>query len=234
MACTRHRIATTHRGYCAACLLEEALAPAEAVAPTSMVATDEKHRGGTRQLTIQVPLGESASASVFLVKGEGPALRLLRLKTWRRPAPAGFLARFHELQARLEDWASEGIVPPLAASVDATGCPSVLCEFRQGVPILDSVRSGRLDPEDAIARLTPLIALTHSAHARGLVHGSIVPGNVIVQRDSASAYLLDFGFAPLFGVPVNEVAFASADLAGFAALARTLQGLPLRSGPPRL
>ena len=225
-------MARTHGGYCAACLLEEALAPAEAVAPTSTVETDETHRGGTRHVTIQVPLGQSASASVFLVKGEGPALRLLRLKTWRRPAPAGFLSRFHQLQARLEEWASEGIVPLLAASVDATGCPSVLSEFRQGVPLLDSVRSGRLDPEDAIARLTPLIALTHSAHALGLVHGSIVPGNVIVQRDSASAYLLDFGLAPLFGVPVNEVAFASADLAGFAALTRMVQGAS-RSGPPR-
>jgi serine/threonine protein kinase len=233
LACARHPLAATHRYYCAACLLEEALTPADIVAPTSMEASDEKHRGGTRHLTIQMPLGESASASVFLVKGEHPDLRFLRLKTWHRPAAPGFLARFQQLQEQLEGWDCEAIVPPLAASIDATGCPSVLSGFRQGVPILDRVKSGRLDPDDACARLTPLIELTHRAHARGLVHGSIVPGNVIIQPGSASACLLDFGLAPLFAVPGGDVAFRSADLAGFAALARTLGELPARSAPLR-
>jgi serine/threonine protein kinase len=225
-------LAATHRYYCAACLLEEALTPADTVAPTSMGPMDEKHRGGTRHLTIQMPLGESASASVFLVRGEYPDVRFLRLKTWRRPAAPGFLARFQQLQEQLEGWDCEAIVPPLAASIDATGCPSVLSGFRQGGPILDRVRSGRLNPEDACARLAPLLELTHRAHARGLVHGSIVPGNVIIQPGSA-ACLLDFGLAPLFAVPGGDVALRSADVAGFAALARTLRELPARSAPLR-
>ena len=218
MPCTRHPGAASHRGYCAACLLEEALTPED--------------RGGTRQLTIQVPLGETPSASVFLVKGEGPPHRLLRLKTWRRPAAAGFIERFHRLQALLESWTVEGIARPIAASVDAIGRPSVLTEFKQGVPILDRVRSGRLDREEAIARLTPLITLIESGHARGLFHGSIVPGNLIVGSDSPRARLLDFGLAPLMAAAVDDVALASADLAGFAALARTLRELPAPSAPP--
>ena len=233
MACARHPLAATHRYYCAACLLEEALTPAGTVGVASMEAIDEKHRGGTRHFTIQMPLGESASASVFLVKGEYPDLQFLRLKTWRRPAAPGFLARFQQLQEQLEGWDCEAIVPPLAATIDATGCPSVLSGFRQGVPILDRVKSGRLDPEDACARLTPLIELTHRAHARGLVHGSIVSGNVIIQPGSASACLLDFGLAPLFAVPGGDMAFRSADLAGFAMLARSLRELPARSVPLR-
>jgi len=196
-----------------------------------MEAIDEKHSGGTRHLTIQMPLGESASASVFLVRGEYPALQFLRLKTWRRPAAPGFLARFQQLQKQLEGWDCEAIVPPLAASIDATGCPSVLSGFRQGVPIVDRVKSGRLNPEDACARLTLLVELMHRAHARGLVHGSIVPGNVIIPPDSAAACLLDFGLAPLFATPGREAAFASGDLAGFDALARTLRELPARPSP---
>ncbi len=75
----------------------------------------------------------------------------------------------------------------------------------------------------------------HRAHARGLVHGSIVPGNVIIPPGTAAACLLDFGLAPLFTVPGDEVAFASGDIAGFAALARTLRELPASSAPlPRL
>ena len=189
------------------CLLEEALAP----------------EVGGRQLTIQVPLGETPSASVFLVKGEGPAHRLLRLKTWRRPAAAGFLERFHRLQARLESWTVDGIIRPIAASVDAMGRPSVLTEFRQGVPILDRVRSGRLDREEAIARLAPLVTLIESGHARGLFHGSIAPGNVIVGSDSPRARLLDFGLAPLMSSAEDYAALSSADLAGFAALTHTLR-----------
>jgi hypothetical protein len=226
LACTRHPLAATHRYFCAACLLEEALTPSGTVGVASIKAIDQKHSGGTRHLTIQMPLGESASASVFLVKGEYPDLQFLRLKTWRRPAAPGFLARFQQLQEQLEGWDCEAIVPPLAASIDATGCPSVLSGFRQGVPIVDRVKSGRLDPEDACARLTPLIELTHRAHARGLIHGSVVPGNVIIQPGSASGWLLDFGLAPLFAVPGSEAAFASGDLAGFDALARILRQLP--------
>ena len=109
----------------------------------------------------------------------------------------------------------------------------MLTEFRQGVPILDRVRSGRLDREEAIARLTPLVTLIESGHARGLFHGSIAPGNVIVGSDSPRARLLDFGLAPLMSSAEDYAALSSADLAGFAALTRTLGNSPhllLRQG----
>ena len=224
MTCPRHPHARYHRGHCAVCLFEEA----QALAPgggASAAQLSDPALPAANDFTIQMPLGDSPFASVFLVRGNGPALRLLRLKTWKTPAPDGFLARFHELQARLEDWADPAIDPPLAAGVDVFGRPSVLTPFRQGVPILDAVRSGRLRSEDALACLTSLVALTRRAHARGLVHGSIVAGNVIVQPRSRTAWLLDFGFAPLFLPRGSEGAFASEDLAGFAALGDTLREL---------
>ena len=173
MACQRHPMAAIHGGLCAACLFEDALPPAT---PLSAA--------GSGQLTIQMPLGQSPAASVFLVKSEGQPTRLLRLKTWRRPAAAGFLARFHQLQTELDSWGGEDVARPIAARLDATGRPSVLTEFRPGVPILDRVRCGRLDREEAIALLAPLVALARKAHARGLVHGSIVAGNVIVDVEA--------------------------------------------------
>ena len=215
-------MAAIHGGLCAACLFEDALPPAM---PLSAA--------GSVRFTIQMPIGQSAAASVFLVKSEGQPSRLLRLKTWRRPAAAGFLDRFHRLQTKLDSWGVEDVARPIAASLDATGCASVLTEFRQGVPILDRVRSGRLEREEAVARLTPLIAMIVSAHARGLVHGSIVPGNVIVDAASASARLLDFGHATLMAPSENGAALAVADLAGFALVARTLRELPINPVPAR-
>ncbi len=180
---------------------------------------------------MQVPLGETASTSVFLVKCPGPPARLLRLKTWHRPAPAGFLERFHHLQAEIDSWAADGIDRLLAVRIDAAGRPSVLTEFRQGLPILDRVESGRLGRDRAIACLKPLIELTSAAHARGLVHGSIGPGNIIVNADSGTARLLDFGLTPLMSMPQNGAALAAADLGGFVTLARALKTLQINSDP---
>lgn len=222
MACKRHPEAASHDEYCAACLIEEALPP-----------VDDAHCGAAREFTIRVPLGERAAAIVFLVRSAGATPRLLRLKIWRRPAAAGFLDRFRCLQAGLEGWPAEGIDRPVAAWLDRFGCPSVLTEFRQGVAILDRVRSGRLTSQGAIDLLAPLITLSKMAHARGLVHGSVVAGNVVIDAESGRARLLDFGLTPLMAAADERGALASADLAGFAALAQTLRACPGLPGPSR-
>jgi len=208
-------MAATHGEHCAACLLEQAFETLR-----------DEPGGRARSLVLQVPLGETDSTRVFLVKSEGPPSRLLRLKVWRRPAPEGFVARFHRLQDALDSWAPEDLDRPLAARMDASGCPSVLTEFNRGVPLLDRVRAGRLGRDEAIARLTPLLKLAERGHARGLAHGSIVPGNMLVTAESSRVRLLDFGLTPLMRVSEDHPALASADLAGFAALSRTLRALP--------
>ena len=138
-------------GLCPVCLLEQALAP-----PT------------VRDLIIQVPLGHGADTSVFLVRQEAPSPALLRLKVWRRPAPAAFLEGVAELTRILEELAEPVIVPPLAACLDATGCPAVLSAFRQGLPMLHAVQSGALTPAVALALLESLASDARPMpHARG-------------------------------------------------------------------
>jgi serine/threonine protein kinase len=178
----------------------------------------------TKNLTIHVPLGRTAVTAVYLVRREGPSPRLLRLKIWRRTAGVQFLSRFHHLQKELEAWSAEDVDRPLAASLDAAGCPSVLTEFRQGLPIVDRVRSGRLDPDQAIALLKPITALIAQAHTRGLVHGSIVAGNVIVDAESGRARLLDFGLTPLLG-PEEGLPRRAADFLAIEALTDSLRTL---------
>jgi serine/threonine protein kinase len=187
---------------------------------------------GTTPLTIQVPLGRTTSASVFLVRAQTSDRRLLRLKRWHRPAPRGFLGRFDQLVAQLADWNHEDVAAPFAAGIDAADRAWVLSEFRQGLPILEGVKTGRLGSERAAAVLVRLLGITRAAHARGLMHGSIVPGNVIVHPGSGAAHLLDFGLAPLFADSIDRAGFVSSDLEGFAGLARALPPVhPVRSGP---
>lgn len=213
MSCLRHPTAVTHRNHCAACLLEWALMPAEDPSST-----------GTGRFTVQVPLGETGSASVYLVRSEWPR-GLLRLKTWHTNAPAGFVKRFLELKANLHAWSHPLISNPLRAWVDAAGHPSVLSEFRKGVPMLDCVRSGRLTMEKASGVLAQLRGVAVAGHARGLVHGSIGPGNVLVDTSDAAGYLLDFGLAALLCSSGTPAPSPATDEAGFVSLERTLGDL---------
>ena len=174
-------------------------------------------------------------ASVFLARGESPAGRLFRLKTWHRRAGAGFLHRFRQLQIALADWQEPGVEPPIAAWVDSAGCPWVLSDFQQGVPLVHRVQSGHLCAEAAVALLTPLIATIRSGHARGLAHAAIVAGNVIVAPGGLSAHLLDFGTRPLL-YPIEHARAVDTDLEGFVSLARAIREAPRGSasgcGPP--
>jgi hypothetical protein len=188
------------------CLLEQALAP-----PT------------VRDLIIQVPLGHSADASVFLVRQEAPSPALLRLKVWRGAAPAGFPEAVAELTRILEDLAKPEIVPPLTACLDAIGRPVVLSAFRQGLPILHAVQSGTLEPRVAMVLLDSLASTLGRCHTADLAHGSVVPGNVMASPDGAAAFLVDFGLGPLLQRTSKDS--AAADVAGVAALASAVRAI---------
>ena len=168
-----------------------------------------------------MPLGATDASSVFLAAGEWPWRRLLRLKTWRRRAPADFARRFEDLQVALEREHDDVIVMPLAAWTDAEGRPCVLTEFRQGLPLLDCVASGRLTPGDARDALRLLLERTRATHRRGLAHRSIAAGNVFWRPDGLP-FLLYFGLAPAIAVDEPATPRHQADIAGFAALERSL------------
>ena len=220
--CERHPRAAFHRGLCAACLVEEALPPAP-----------DRPRHPVARFTIQLPLGATGESSVFLASGEWPWRRLLRLKTWRRPAPVDFARRFAALQAGLERVHDEAIVMPLTAWTDADGRPCVLTEFRQGLPLLDCVESGRLGPGDARDALRVLLEKTGAAHERGLAHGSIVPGNVLWRPDGL-VFLLDFGLATAITTEEPPIPWPGLDLAGFAALEHSLRQLHSAAAAPQV
>jgi hypothetical protein len=205
MGCDRHGMVSAAGELCPVCLLEQALAPAT-----------------VRDLVIQVPLGHGVDTSVFLVRQEAPSPALLRLKVWRRPAPESFVDRVMALASRVEKALEPAIVPPVAACLDAAGCPAVLSPFRRGLPIIQSVRARALRAHVALALLDSLGQTLDPWHRAGLAHGSLVAGNVLVDPDGSAAFLVDFGLAALFGQTSGAEA-AAMDRAGLNALASVLR-----------
>jgi tRNA A-37 threonylcarbamoyl transferase component Bud32 len=126
------------------------------------------------------------------------------------------------LASRVETTVEPAIVPPVAACLDAAGCPAVLSAFRRGLPIVQSVRARLLRADLALALLDSLGQTLDRWHRAGLAHGSLVAGNVLVEPDGSAAFLVDFGLAALFGQTSGAEA-AAMDRAGLNALASVLR-----------
>jgi serine/threonine protein kinase len=218
MACRTHARAPDE-GHCPICLLEAALAPAREGSEEWVWAGEDDANVLVRRLTVQVPLGVTSGRAVYLVRQHTPVGALLRLKTWRQAAPADFLDRFARLQQDLSRASEPSVVVPLAASVDAAGHPCVLSDFRQGVPMLQATRSGALTADAAARLVGSLGEVLTRLHARGLAHGSIVPGNVMVQ--SGAWFLVDFGMSALLDPSPDLAELVARDLEGLSAIAVT-------------
>lgn len=85
------------------------------------------------------------------------------------------------------------IVPTLAAGEDE-GRLFLAMDYIDGTDLRGLLREeGRLDPERAVTLLEQVAAALDAAHAAGLVHRDVKPGNILV--DDERAYVCDFGLA---------------------------------------
>jgi eukaryotic-like serine/threonine-protein kinase len=86
-------------------------------------------------------------------------------------------------------------------SVEANGhiVPYVVMELLTGQSLADRLDEGPLAPQEALKIAAEVAAGLAAAHAHGVVHRDVKPGNIILM--SSGAKVFDFGIAAIAGAP---------------------------------
>ena len=119
------------------------------------------------------------------------ALKLLPQELSRDP---GYRERFLR-ESRLAAALDHPNVVPVHDAGEADGLLYIAMRFVAGERSALAARArGPLEPQRALALAAQVAGALDAAHARGLVHRDVKPGNVLVD-DAGHAYLTDFGIA---------------------------------------
>ena len=144
----------------------------------------ELGRGGMGVVYRAVRLADRKSVALKVVSAE-------------RAADARFRRRF-EREGRLAAGLDHPHLVPLYDVGVRDGTPYLAMAFIDGVDLETLLAErGPLHPRFAAAVISQVASALDAAHATGLVHRDVKPGNVLLQprQDGVHAYLTDFGLA---------------------------------------
>ena len=151
--------------------------------------------GGFR---VQSLLGEGAMGTVYLAEetstGRRVALKLLAPELARDERFRRRFLRETELAASLDH---PHIVETLGSGEEG-GDLYLAMAYVEGSDLRERLRrEGRLEPERALDVVRQVASALDAAHAAGLVHRDVKPGNILVteESDGEHAYVCDFGLA---------------------------------------
>ncbi|MHC5544468.1 serine/threonine-protein kinase, partial [Singulisphaera rosea] len=83
------------------------------------------------------------------------------------------------------------------------GLCSLVMEFVQGADLQKRLRGGAWEPEPALGVILQVCDALQYAHARGVIHRDIKPGNVLIDQ-AGRVKIVDFGLAKLV-LPVGGI-----------------------------
>jgi len=105
---------------------------------------------------------------------------------------------------------------PLIDFGDEAGMPYLVMQYADGDTLEKRLESGPLPVADVVCILAEVAGALDHAHARGIIHRDIKPGNILFD-DRGSALLADFGIARLMNA--DEHLTAAGGFLGTAAYA---------------
>jgi ABC-type transport system substrate-binding protein/predicted Ser/Thr protein kinase len=143
---------------------------------------------------IELLLGEGATGPVYLAtetaKGTRVALKLLSPELARDER---FRQRFLRESRIAESLENPHVVRTLVSG-EEDGLLYLAMEYVEGSDLREVLRrTGRLEPDRAVELIRQVATALDAAHAAGLVHRDVKPGNILVAGDRA--LVCDFGLA---------------------------------------
>jgi serine/threonine protein kinase len=141
------------------------------------------------------PLGQGGMARIFRATdtqlGREVAVKLLRTDYLQDP---DFSSRFRQEAQNAASLSHPNVVTVYDYGEDPSG-PYIVMEYVDGDDLAAIMRrSGPLPPQQA-ARVAAAVAhALQAAHARGIVHRDVKPGNILIGRDGR-VKVVDFGIA---------------------------------------
>ncbi|MDR1330710.1 MAG: protein kinase [Tannerella sp.] len=138
------------------------------------------------------PVGYGGMGRVY--QGIDPRGNTVAIKEMRAEfvTDAHMRARFHKEAVTLAQLEHPSIVK-MHSSFEERGCLYLVMEYVEGETVEQCVkRKGIIDESEAVRLLSDVLSALDYAHANGLVHRDIKPGNIMIRPDR-SACLLDFG-----------------------------------------
>jgi serine/threonine protein kinase len=153
--------------------------------------------------TIESLLGYGGMGAVYRARtadGQAVALKILHERFRAMPSIGRRFAREAKLANRVEH---PKVVRVIDAGVADDGTPFLVSELLEGETIDAATRSagGRLPIEEVVRLADELLDVLEAAHARGVVHRDLKPGNLF-RLGSGELRVLDFGLA--FSVSEEE------------------------------
>jgi len=147
---------------------------------------------------VETLIGEGAMGRVYLAwdsqRGERVALKLLSPEL---ASDERFRARFLR-ESQLAASLQHAHIVKTIASGEEEGQLYLAMAYVEGSDLRELLRAeGRLQPDRTLSLLSQVAEALDSAHAAGLVHRDVKPGNILLSQEQTGeqAYLCDFGLA---------------------------------------
>jgi serine/threonine-protein kinase len=153
-------------------------------------------------------LGSGGMGAVYLAeddRAERPvAIKILPRNVAKDPAQ---MQRFRREAEAMSNLNHANIVRSYGTS-EARGRPFIVMEYCEGESLEKRLkRKGRVPSPEATAIMIQLACGLQYAHARGIVHRDIKPGNIILTA-SGEAKILDLGLSKRLGLPDTTLTHA--------------------------
>ncbi len=154
------------------------------------------------------PLGLGATGSVYLAR-EPDLRRRVAVKVLDRELAGHPIARARFVR---EAQSAARILHPHVAVVyrngeTVDGVPFYVMQYIKGFTLADRIKAvGPLPAQEVRRLLAEAASALAAAHATGVVHRDVRPGNLLYEDETGSTYLVDFGMAAVLESGGEEMA----------------------------